>query len=301
QVAIDAFALHQHLRRTVFADLARLQHDDPIEVAQAREPVRDGDDGAAAHQAVQGLAYGLLRLTVERRGGLIEQKNWRILEERAGNPDALALPGRQLHAAVADDRGGALGQIFDEGVAIGGDDRRMDVGIGGIRPTIADVLHDRAVKQRNVLRNEGNRGAQALLRDPGDVLAAEQNAPALQVVETLQQDEQGRLATTRLPDQAGALAGLDPQAEIGEHSAPVRISKVDTLEYDRRARAHQRGRLRMIAQAVRNEKRGERLREARQMLGDVHQRHRQIPRRVQDGKTQRANQDHVPRGRRALL
>jgi hypothetical protein len=29
QVAIDAFALHQHLRRTVFADPARLQHDDP--------------------------------------------------------------------------------------------------------------------------------------------------------------------------------------------------------------------------------------------------------------------------------
>ena len=35
QVAIDAFALHQHLRRTVFADLSRLQHDDPIEIAQA--------------------------------------------------------------------------------------------------------------------------------------------------------------------------------------------------------------------------------------------------------------------------
>ena len=57
----------------------------------------------------------------------------------------------------------------------------------------------------------------------------------------------------------------------------------------------------MIAQAVRHEKRGERLREARQMLGDVHQRHGQIPRRVQDGKAQRANQDHIPRGRRALL
>jgi hypothetical protein len=35
QVAIDAFALHQHLRRTVFAHLACLQHDDPIKIAQA--------------------------------------------------------------------------------------------------------------------------------------------------------------------------------------------------------------------------------------------------------------------------
>jgi hypothetical protein len=35
QVAIDAFALHQHLRRPVFADPSCLQHDDPIEIAQA--------------------------------------------------------------------------------------------------------------------------------------------------------------------------------------------------------------------------------------------------------------------------
>src|SRR5262249_59615088 len=105
---------------------------------------------------------------------------------------------------------------------------------------------------------------------PAVVLAAEREAPALHVLKTRNKVEEGRLATTRLPDQADALGGLNPQAEIGEHSSPVGISKVDILEYDRRARAHQRGRLRMIAQAVRNEKRGERLRAARQVLGDVH-------------------------------
>src|SRR2546427_894613 len=216
QVAIDAFALHQHLRRTVFADLSRLQHDDPIEIAQARQPVRDGDDGPAPHQAIQCLADGFLRLAVERRGRFIEQKNWRILEERAGNADALPLPGRELHAPVADNRCYALWQIFDEVVAIGRDDRRMYVGVGGVRPTIADVLHDRAVKQGYVLRNDGDGGAQALLGDPRNVLAAEQNAPPLQVVETLQQHEQGRLAAARLGDETDALAGLETQAEIAE-------------------------------------------------------------------------------------
>src|SRR6266478_8924175 len=193
--------------------------------------MRDGDDGPAAHQAIQCLANSLLRLAVERRGRLIEQKNWRILEERAGNADALPLPGRELHAPVADNRCNALRQVFDEVVAIGRDDRRMYVGVGGVRPTVADVLHDRAVKQGYVLGNDGDSGAQALLGDPRNVLAAEQNAAALHIIETLQQDEQGRFAAARLPDQAGALAGLDPQAEIGKHPAPVGITKVDVLEY----------------------------------------------------------------------
>src|SRR5260370_3251521 len=78
----------------------RLQHDDPITTAQARHPVSDGENGPASHQTVQGVPDSFLRLAVERRGCLIEQKNGRIFEERAGNADALPLPGRQLHACV---------------------------------------------------------------------------------------------------------------------------------------------------------------------------------------------------------
>ena len=63
----------------------------------------DGDNGPASHQTVQGVPESFLRLAVERRGCLIEQKNGRILEERTGNADALPLAGRQLHAPVEKD------------------------------------------------------------------------------------------------------------------------------------------------------------------------------------------------------
>src|SRR6266536_3603484 len=66
RAAIDPLASHQHLRRTILADPPRLQHDDPIEIAQARQPVCDCDDGSAAHQAIQCLADGFLRIAVER-------------------------------------------------------------------------------------------------------------------------------------------------------------------------------------------------------------------------------------------
>ena len=57
----------------------------------------------------------------------------------------------------------------------------------------------------------------------------------------------------------------------------------------------------MIAQVMRDQKGRERLRQARQMLGDVHQRYSQIPRRVQDGKAEGAHQHDVARGRGAVL
>ena len=54
---------------------------------------------------------------------------------------------------------------------------------------VADVLDQRAVEQRDVLRHDRDGLAQALLRDLGDVLAVDQDAPRLDVVEALEQRE----------------------------------------------------------------------------------------------------------------
>src|SRR5258708_33371274 len=157
----------------------------------------------------------------------MEEENRGILEERAGNADALPLPGRQLHAPIADNRGNALRQIFDEVAAVGRDDRLMHVRVGGVRPTVADVLHDRAMQHGYVLWHDGHGGPQALLGHPCNVLTPKQNAPALHIVETLQQQEEGRLAAARLADETDALAGLDTPADVAKHSSPVRLTKAD--------------------------------------------------------------------------
>ena len=64
------------------------------------------------------------------------------------------------------------------------------------------------MEQRNVLRHDGDGFAQALLRDARDVLAVDQDAARLHVVETLQQREQRRLAAAGTADEADPLAGL---------------------------------------------------------------------------------------------
>ena len=94
QLAVRALALHQAIRRTVFDDLARFQHHHPVEIAQRGEAMRDRDHGAPAHQAAERLADRLLGFAVERGGGLVEQQDRRILQERARNGNALALAAR---------------------------------------------------------------------------------------------------------------------------------------------------------------------------------------------------------------
>ena len=83
----------------------------------------NGDHRTAAHQTVQGLADRLLGIAVERRSRLVKKENGCILEEGSSNTDALALAGRQLDPAIADDCVDAIRQVLQETVAIGRCDR----------------------------------------------------------------------------------------------------------------------------------------------------------------------------------
>ena len=78
--------------------------------------------------------------------------------------------------------------------------------VARLRPAVADVVADRAVQERGVLRHHRDLGAQALLGDLGDVLAVDQDAAAFEVVEAQQQIDEGRFAGARRPDQADPLA-----------------------------------------------------------------------------------------------
>jgi hypothetical protein len=85
------------------------------------------------------------------------------------------------------------------------------VGVAGVRAAVEDVVAHRAVQQRGVLRDHADLRAQAVLRDAGDVLAVDQDAALLQVVEAQQQVDQRALAGARAADQADLLARADGQ------------------------------------------------------------------------------------------
>ncbi len=62
----------------------------------------DGDHRLAGHQPVEALLDRRLDLRIERRGRLVEDQDRRVLEQHAGDGDALALAAGELDAALAD-------------------------------------------------------------------------------------------------------------------------------------------------------------------------------------------------------
>ena len=83
----------------------------------------------------------------------------------------------------------------------------------------------RAVKQRDVLRHHGDGVAQALLRDARDILAVDQDAAVLHVVEALQQREQRRLAAAGWPTSPTRWPGSKLQVEVLEDLLPVAVAE----------------------------------------------------------------------------
>ena len=94
--------------RALLDDASAVEHDDAVAVLDRRQPVRDDDRRAPAHQLFERRLDQPLRLGVERRGRLVEDQDRRVLEDRARDRDALPLAARQPDAALADDRGEAL-------------------------------------------------------------------------------------------------------------------------------------------------------------------------------------------------
>ena len=101
--------------------------DDDVGREDGREAVRDGQHRAAARQALQRVLDGALRHGVDARRRLVEDEDGRVLEQRAGDGDALLLAAGEAVAALADDGVVAVGQARDEVVDVGGARRRFDL------------------------------------------------------------------------------------------------------------------------------------------------------------------------------
>ena len=86
--------------------------------------------------------------------------------------------------------------------------------IGGVAPAVADVLHERAMKEYGLLRHKADGVAQAVLRYLGDVLLVYSlNSPS-DVVETQQKLGDGRLARARRPHERNLLAARNREIKV---------------------------------------------------------------------------------------
>src|SRR5947207_10921989 len=100
--------------RPFLDDAPAVENRDPVRVADGRESVGDDQRRATRHQPFDRLLDQTFGLVVERRSRLVEDQDRYVLEERARDRQALALPPGELHAELADHRVVAVWQRPNE-------------------------------------------------------------------------------------------------------------------------------------------------------------------------------------------
>ena len=102
----------------LFDDAISRQDQDAVGMADGRQTVGDDQGGSAVCQAQQRLLHRPFALVVERAGCFVEDQDLRVLEEGAGDGDALALAARELDAALADIGVIAMGRALMKSCAL---------------------------------------------------------------------------------------------------------------------------------------------------------------------------------------
>ena len=160
QLLIHAALSQQLVMRAALGDDAIGQGEDLVRRHDGGKPVGDDDAGSSLHEHFQRVLNGAFRDGVQRRGGLVQKQDGRILEDDARDGDALLLAAGQLEAAVAHLRVVAIGLGDNEVVDGSRLARGHDLLIRRIFLGIAQVFADGAVEQVGVLRHVADLAAQ---------------------------------------------------------------------------------------------------------------------------------------------
>src|SRR5215207_5389734 len=156
---IDAARGEERAVRALLLDAPLVEDDEPVERRDGREPVGDGDHRLAFHERRERLLDRGLDLRVEGGCRLVEDEDRRVLEDHPCDRDALALPAGELDAALADMRLVAVPafvvlELQDEVMRMGEACRTLDLLARRFGAPVSDVVADRTVQERGVLRDD---------------------------------------------------------------------------------------------------------------------------------------------------
>ena len=140
---------------------------------------------------------------------------------------------------------------------VGGARRRLHLRGGGARPPVADVLGDRSAEEDRLLRHGADLPAQEVHFQLAQIVAVEQQAAAVGIVEAADQRGQRRLSRARWTHHRHHFAGRETQRHVVEHRQVLagRIGEADLRQLHFSAhvlpsRAAGRGHLRLAVEQL---------------------------------------------------
>ena len=201
------------LMRAAGDDPPPLHDGNAVSAPEGGGAVGDDEHRAPAHEDAQGLLDLVLGLRVRHGGGLVEQEDRRVLEEGAGDGQALLLPAGQARL-LAEDRVIAVGQRLDDRIDAGGGRGGADLLVGGIGPGEGDVVADGRPQELGVLEDEGHGAEELALAHVAQVGAADAHGPGVRVGEARDEGGQGGFARARGAEQSGHGSRLEGEGGV---------------------------------------------------------------------------------------
>ena len=197
-------------------DAAVFEHDGAGGAANGGEPVRDDDDGATLHEVAERDLDERFALGVESGGGFVEDEDGGVLQDGAGDGDALAFAAGEAEALFADDGVVALRHAQDEVVGEGVAGGLYDLFGGNIGLAVGDVVAHGVVEEDRLLRDLGDLFAERLESEGANIVAVDEDAAAADVVEARDEIDQRALPCPAGADESEHFADADFEVDVVE-------------------------------------------------------------------------------------
>src|SRR3569833_2891236 len=85
-------------------DAGGLEHDGPVAMGERAGPMTDDDDGDAGGERLEARHHGTLGSAVECIGGLVEDQDGGVIDDRSREADPLALAARERQSPLSQNR-----------------------------------------------------------------------------------------------------------------------------------------------------------------------------------------------------
>ena len=194
--------------------------------------MRDHEGGAALHHLVEGGIDLGLGDGVERAGCLVEDQDRRVLQQRAGDRQALPLAAGQHAAAFAGMGLEFLFAALDEFERLRALSCDAHFLVGGVRLADAQIVGERTVEQQRLLEHHADVTPQRGQLQAADIHAVDLDDAGLRIESTVQQRDRGGFAGAGRADQRDGLAGERRKRNVLDRGPLAVIGKRDVVEFD---------------------------------------------------------------------
>ena len=199
---------------TALDDLSVLQNHDGVGVAHGGEAVSDHEGGPFCHQTIHALLDVLFRSRIDGARRFIEDQDRCPGYRRSRDIKKLSLALAQVRAVALQNRVIALGKPHDKGMGRCHLRCLNDLFVGGIKPSVPDIFHNRSRKQMRILKHHGDVAAQLVPLNMADINAVDGDGPALDIVEAVDEVRDRRLPGSRGTHEGDLLSRLCVKADI---------------------------------------------------------------------------------------